>query len=114
MLHLARKLAAKSQHKQHHHACIITKGGSIVAVGYNHKFMHAEMDAIRKVNTKFFRTHRVQKGLTLYSLRWRKGGGFGNAKPCSACMAALSDHRYSVVDAIYYTNDKGELTKYVP
>lgn len=112
MLTLAKKLASKSQHRQHHHACIITKGGKVIATGYNHKFMHAEMDAIRKVTTRALRNGRPQKGLVLYSFRWRKGGSFGNAKPCDKCMSVIQMKPWVEVAAIYYTNSSGALTKY--
>lgn len=113
MYSLAKKLASKSEHKQHHHACIITKGGKIIATGYNHKYMHAEMDALRKVTTKALRNGRVQKGLVLYSFRWRKGGGFGNAMPCKMCQYRMFEvtREWLVIDAVYYTNEKGELVK---
>lgn len=111
MLHLARKIAGKSQHHQHHHCCIITKGGKIVATGYNHLFMHAEMDAVRKVTTKALRQGRTQKSLVLYSFRWRKNGTWGNAKPCDKCMSAMYAKPWVEFAAIFYTNAEGQLVK---
>lgn len=112
MMNIAKKLASKSQHKQHHHACIITKGGKIIATGYNHRFMHAEVDALRKMDTRFWRTRKKSKGLTLYSFRWRKGGGFGNARPCAQCRLWIDSTTWGYkIDTVYYTNDKGQLVK---
>lgn len=111
MFNVARKIASKSEHKQHHHACIITKGGKIIATGYNHKFMHAEQDALRKITTMYLRQGRVLRGLTLYSFRWRKGGSFGNARPCASCERALQFTRGARVSAVYFTNSEGVLTK---
>lgn len=108
MLRIAKKLAQKSEHRQHHHAVIITKGGKIIATGYNHKFMHAEEDALRKVETLQIRNGRQFKGLVLYSFRWRKGGTWGDAEPCSRCYNEILNY---FVSAVYYTNSNGVLTK---
>lgn len=112
MLTLAKKLAARSQHKQHHHACIITKGGKVIATGYNHAFMHAEEDAIRKVVTRNKRSGREQTGLVLWSFRWRKNGTFGNAMPCDRCREAVStiSRGYSF-SAVWFTNAEGKLER---
>jgi pyrimidine deaminase RibD-like protein len=112
MLRIAKKLALKSEHRQHHHACIITKGGNIIATGYNHKFMHAEEDAIRKISKRFLCDGKKQKGLVLYSFRWTKGGQWGDAKPCSGCSFWINNgnHMYSI-STTYYTNTEGVLTK---
>lgn len=111
MLRIAQKLAQKSHHRQHHHACIITKGSKIIATGYNHKFMHAEQDAIRKVTTRALRNGRIMKGLTLYSFRWRKGGTWGNAAPCNKCLDVIERKPWLEISTIFYTNEKGELVK---
>lgn len=100
MLKLAIKLASKSLHKQHFHAAIITCGGAVVSTGYNHKFLHAEMDALGKLKPS-----QSRKRLTLYSFRWRKGGQFGMAKPCSKCLPWLSGFK------VYFTNETGELVR---
>lgn len=112
MFNIARKLATKSEHKQHHHACIITKGGKIIATGYNHRYLHAEEDAIRKLVTRWIRTGREQTGLVLWSFRWRKNGTWGNAMPCNRCREALStwSQGYQFA-AVRFTNTKGELQR---
>ena len=111
MLRIAQKLAAKSHHRQHHHGVIITRGSKIIATGYNHKHLHAEEDALRKVITLSLRTGRCIKGITLYSFRWRKGGTWGNAKPCQECTYMIETESHYTIAAIFYTNEKGELTK---
>lgn len=110
MFSLAKKIAKNSQHKQHYHSCIIVSGNKIIATGYNHKFMHAEIDALRKVVTRAIRSGRHQR-ITLYSFRWRKGGGFGMAKPCDKCYWNMRLAKMYTIDALWYTNERGELTK---
>ncbi len=112
MLRIAKKLARKSQHRQHHHAVIVTKGSKILATGYNHKFQHAEDDAIRKLETMSVRRDRKLTGLTMYSFRWRKGGTWGNARPCVICWHNITrlNGMYSF-SAVYYTDDNGALVK---
>lgn len=94
---LARKLTARSTHKQHHHAAVMTRGGAIVAVGYNRGQEHAEMRAKRLC--------RHPNNLTLYSFRFTKGGKWAMAKPCEDCQKALKGIK------IYYTNERGELVR---
>lgn len=99
MERLAKKLALKSTHKQHHHAAILTRGGAIIATGYNHETRHAEMVALGQLFPD------NAKGCTLYSFRWRKNGTWGNAKPCSECA------KYLVGVKVYYTDAGGKLVR---
>lgn len=99
-MRLAIKLCSKSLHKQHFHCAIITCGGAVVATGYNHKFLHAEMDALGKLKPS-----QSRKKLTLYSFRWRKSGTWGNARPCLKCLPWLQGFK------VYFTNEQGEITR---
>lgn len=102
MLRLAKKLALRSTHHQHHHAVIITKGGAHVAYGYNHNGIHAEMMALKQLFPNDAR------GYTLWSFRWRKDGSWGNSKPCEKCQLAI---KYMLVKKVFYTDDNGQLVK---
>jgi deoxycytidylate deaminase len=100
MFHLAKKIAAKSKHKQHHHACIITKGGCILAMGANSVLGHAEMRAAYQLNKEEW------KYCTLWSFRWRKNGTFGMARPCHECMKIAVKFK-----KVYFTNADGKLER---
>jgi deoxycytidylate deaminase len=101
-LELAKRLCKKSTHKQHHHACVVTIGGAIVAVGYNHETTHAEINALKKL----WPNHR--KNVKLYSFRFSKGGKWAMAKPCIRCEKFIRD---SGVKIVYYTDKDGNLER---
>lgn len=121
MFRLAQKIASKSDHKQHHHAVIVTKGGAIVAQAHNKGETHAELNALEQLYPlslsrvlaypdDFPLTYKDWKGsnFTVYSFRWRKNGTWGNAKPCPACAKALTLLK---IKKVYYTNDEGKLVR---
>lgn len=93
MFNTAKKIASKSEHKQHHHACIITCGGAIIATGYNRKYLHAEMDALSKIKPS-----QSRKRLTLWSFRARKDGTWGCSRPCSKCRPWLVGIKVYYID----------------
>ena len=94
----AARIAAQSNHKQHHHAAILVRAGSIVGVGYNHNWRHAEVVAMGKV------WPNKRSGLCLWSFRFLKSGELGMAKPCPACQKALKE---SGVLNIHYSTPTG-------
>lgn len=94
----AAKLAAKSDHKQHHHAAILVRAGSVVGVGYNHHWRHAEVVAMGKV------WPNKRGGLCLWSFRFLKSGEMGMAKPCPECQKAL---RESGITDVHYSTRSG-------
>lgn len=97
---LARKLTSRSNHKQHHHAAILTLGGAIVAVGYNRGREHAEAACIRKYGKR-----NLTPRHKLYSFRWAKSGKWANAKPCDKCAKLLGRTK------VYYTDAEGRLVR---
>ena len=99
---LAHKLCKQSTHKQHHHGVLVVRGGAIVAMGYNRNPIHAEVHGLKKL----WPDHR--KGVTVYSFRFLKSGGWAMAKPCPSCEAYM---RKNGVKLVYYTDKFGKLIK---
>lgn len=89
--------------------CLLTRGSKIISIGYNsHKThpcavdtrmesLHAELDCIRRANET--------EGTTMYVLRLRKTG-FGKAKPCPVCEAAIKKAK---IKKVIYTNTSDSL-----
>jgi deoxycytidylate deaminase len=102
MYRLAKKLALRSTHRQHHHAVIITRGGAQIAYGYNHGERHAEVMALKQLFPD------DAKGCTLWSFRWRKNGSWGMALPCQECQRIIS---FMKVKRVFYTDVNGKLVK---
>ena len=74
----------------------ISYRSTVVSTGFNrrkthprsphqYKWLHAEMDAIIKA-----RRNPID-GLTMYVVRIRKDGTYGNSKPCRECVQAIRD-----------------------
>jgi deoxycytidylate deaminase len=97
-----RRLVKKSNHKQHKHAVLVYRGGALVATGYNHGEIHAEQVALGKL----WPDHRV--GTRVVSIRLRKNGELGMAKPCPKCEAML---RAAGVKSVTYSNYQGQMEK---
>jgi deoxycytidylate deaminase len=102
MLKLARKLTKKSKHKFAFHACIVQRGGAIVATGYNHGKIHAETNALNQLWPS------ERDGCKVWSFRVTRGGRLAMAKPCTRCEAYL---RENGIKAVYYSNDTGEIER---
>jgi pyrimidine deaminase RibD-like protein len=98
MRKLINDLVSKSGHHQHRHAVIVMKGGAIIATGYNHGTVHAEIHALSRI------WPNKRKGCKIYSIRIRKDGNFGMAKPCPPCEAYLIEHG---IKKVYYTTNDG-------
>lgn len=96
MMRLAR---TKSGHKAHKHAAIVVRGGAIVAVGVNHDLIHAEVNALAKLWPS------EREGTKVFSIRLRRSGTLGMAKPCPECEAYM---REAGVKAVVFTNSNGE------
>jgi len=101
--HLVARLAAKSQHKNHQHVAIVTRGGAVVSVGYNggpNGCVHAEAMALGKL----WPSERV--GTKLHSIRLMKSGRMGLAKPCPECQKLIEE---SGVKAVFYSDNCGNM-----
>jgi hypothetical protein len=94
------KLArSKARHKAHKHAVLITRGGAIVAFGTNHDEVHAEVAAL---NTLW---PDQRPGTRAISIRLRRSGTLGMAKPCLECQEYMRKHG---VKSVMYTDRDGE------
>lgn len=85
---LANKTAEDSRHHQHMMACVVVKGGSVLAMEANAESGrgHAEARALRP--------HRNYKGATIYIVRLN---GRKVSKPCPACTKKILDAGVSTV-----------------
>jgi deoxycytidylate deaminase len=97
-----RRLVKRSTHKQHRHAVLVYRGGALVATGYNLGDHHAEQVALGKL----WPDHRV--GTRVVSIRMRKDGNLGMAKPCPKCEVML---REAGVKSVTYSNYDGQMEK---
>jgi deoxycytidylate deaminase len=80
------------------HACLIVRGGGILAMGYNHGSCHAETMALKQI------WGNKRKGATLISIRITKGQNLlANAKPCPNCEKAI---RESGIKKVYYSTEQ--------
>lgn len=80
------------------HGAIVTKGGNILATGYNHDHTHAEVAAL----SKLWPSKRA--GCTVWSLRVTNGGNLANGKPCPECLRYMLDA--GVAKVVYSTADR--------
>lgn len=91
---------AKVGHNHFWHVAFLTKGGAIVAIGYNHDNIHAEAHALSQV----WPDHRP--GLVLWSYRLAKGGRLAMAKPCEDCQSLM---RSDGVLRVRYSDSEGKI-----
>jgi pyrimidine deaminase RibD-like protein len=86
-IRIATKEAAKSIHPKYFHGSTIIKSGNLISSGHNSGKggVHAEISALRNKKGISF------KGCTIISIRLLKDGGFGMAKPCKNCEAAIKE-----------------------
>jgi pyrimidine deaminase RibD-like protein len=98
MLRLATKLTGFSDHKFAHHGVVVTRGGAVVARGYNRGWTHAEVQALSKMWPS------ERRGCKVWSIRVTPGGRYAAAKPCIRCMAYLREFG---VKTVYYSTDAG-------
>lgn len=102
-------------------ACMIYKGGNLLASAVNQKkthptmkkynanvpfrkwgYLHAEMSALLQLSWETGKDDL--KGCTLYVARKRCDETTGMARPCPACLAAIRD---SGIKKIVYTTNNG-------
>lgn len=82
MIKLATQIAMKSTHKAYFHSAIVTRGGRVIATGYNN-ILHAEEAALNKLWPS------ERKGSRVWSIRVTKSGILANAKPCPNCQKLM-------------------------
>jgi deoxycytidylate deaminase len=92
------RLATKARHGCYKHAAIVVRGGAIVATGVNHDEQHAEVVALKCLWPS------ERRGTKVYSLRLRRSGTLGMAKPCPECEAFM---REAGVKLVIYTDRLG-------
>lgn len=88
---MARRIAARSDHKLFHHVAIITSGKRVLAFGYNRGELHAEEIAIRRLNAYTRNNGGPPHSLTLTSIMFkRKNGVLGTSSfPCNKCLLKM-------------------------
>lgn len=97
-IRLALKELKKSHHSFAHHGVVVIRGGNVVAVGFNHGDIHAEVQALRKLWPS------ERKGTKVVSVRMTKAGKITMAKPCPSCESFL---RENGIKKVYYTDPEG-------
>ncbi len=95
-----RKIAKMSDHRVFHHGVIAMRGGSVVSVGTNIGWVHAEVAALRRIWPD------QRKGLKIISIRIARSGRLANGKPCLECQKHLKENG---IKTIWYSNSKSEM-----
>ena len=112
----------------HSHTCIAVKNGKVIAQGRNSSLnqVHAEISVlqklmklcginnIRKINLlysikNYSKLLSLCKSITLYIVRVKKDGSFGNSSPCKHCLNML---QLLKVKKIIFSNDDGLLERH--
>ena len=96
---LLKKVASRSLHPTSFHAAIILKHGKPSAIGTNGAGKHAEEQALRKLRGD-------AAGGILISVRLRRDGRWGMARPCPKCQKLLAKAK---LKAVYWSDAEGEL-----
>lgn len=96
------RLLPRSTHTAHKHAVVVYRGGAIVAMGYNHGEIHAEVAALNKLWPS------ERKGTKVVSIRMSKGGNLRLAKPCPDCEAYM---RENGVKLVVYSDNEGNMIR---
>lgn len=99
---LARKIAKRARHSFAFHAAIVTRGGAVVATGYNHGTIHAEQNALGQLWPS------ERKGCKLWSIRVTKGGRLAMAKPCDVCQTYL---KLFGIRVVWFSNSAGQIER---
>ena len=94
--------AARSNHPFAWHVTFLTRGGAIVAIGYNHSDIHSEAHAL----SQLWPDHKF--GLVCWNFRVTSTGRLTMAKPCTACQELL---RLAKIKSIRYSNSEGKMER---
>jgi len=107
---LAKKLSKKSNHHTHKLGCVVFKGNSVVAMGFNkikthpksphaYNMLHAEIDALIGADPA-----DLKDAEAIIYRENKSSGNVGLAKPCKVCAKILEDVE---VKRVYYTTSEG-------
>ena len=94
--------ATKALHPYFWHVTFLTRGGAIVAIGYNHNDIHSEAHALQQL----WPDHRI--GLVCWNFRVTSTGRFTMAKPCAVCQDLL---KRSGIKSVRYSNSEGKIER---
>ena len=97
-----KRLSLRSDHHNFRHVAVLTRGSSVVAIGFNHNTIHAEDAVLRRVWPD------QRAGLTLWSYRVTRGGRLSMARPCVMCQAMLL--RNGII-RVRYSDSNGKMIK---
>lgn len=95
MISQLKRVASKSPHPKNQHATLVFKGGALVAQGFNHDGIHAEVVALRKL----WPSKRRGTVVVNYMIRTRSGVP-GNSRACEECLEFL--RKNEVEKMIYF------------
>jgi hypothetical protein len=101
-MNYALRVARGARHKLHRHAALVFRGGALVSVGVNHDYTHAEVAAVNALWPS------ERRGTRVLSVRLRRNGTVGIARPCVDCQRYL---RTQGVKSVDYTNQDGEIER---
>jgi len=107
------KKIAKNSPLQHKHSACLMKGDKIISMGYNKyikesiinnnvvKFtIHAEIDALCKLDKKLIKGHDI------LIIRISKSYNLKNSRPCNSCIEKLKRRG---IRKVYYSNEYGNI-----
>lgn len=96
---LAKELAHRSPNRLKHAAIVLDNKWRVISHGVNHGYVHAEVDAIRKI------PESKRRNLIVIGVRLSQAGHhIATAKPCRACQKAL--YKSGVKKVFYTTKDR--------
>jgi deoxycytidylate deaminase len=85
-----RRIASKSPHSRYKHCSLIFAGSRLLATGYNHGEVHAEIDALNHLD-QVVRNTRRPKTLHMINFMYKTiSGNPGNSYPCKKCELVLN------------------------
>jgi deoxycytidylate deaminase len=107
------KKIAENSPLQHKHSACLMKGDKIISIGYNKyikesiinnnivKFtIHAEIDALCKLDKKLIKGHDI------LIIRISKSCNLKNSRPCNSCIEKLKRRG---IRKVYYSNEYGNI-----
>lgn len=97
-LRAAIKAAHRSTHETFYHGVAIEKGGALLAIGWNHGEIHAEVHAMMRIPPE------KRRNLTIWSIRITSTGKLSMAKPCVNCEPFL--RQFGVKKVMYSTTNE--------